>query len=168
MKSIIEYIKILDVPNVNQTKDFSCGASAVKAILKYYNINISEKDLINDLNTNSKNGTSINNIVNILKKYDLQSTIKTMSIQDLKDCVDKKIPVIIPIQAWPDKEKDYKNMWDEGHYVVVIGYDKDHIYFEDPALSKSKAYLTFKELEEQWHDKSGSTKYIKTGIIVSK
>jgi hypothetical protein len=35
--------------------------------------------------------------------------------------------------------------------VIVIGYGKDRIIFEDPS-SFSRTWLTLKEFRERWHD----------------
>ena len=92
-----------------------------------------------------------------------------MDIGQVKNYIDKKFPVILLIQAWPDKKvKDWKNDWIDGHYVVAIGYDKNKIYFEDPS-SSLRTYLYYKELEERWHDidlKKNKKKYNHLGIVV--
>jgi len=40
---------------------------------------------------------------------------------------------------------------------VAIGYDNKKFYFEDPS-AVIRTYLTFKELEERWHDIDAKTK----------
>lgn len=42
-----------------------------------------------------------------------------------------KIPVIILIQAWREDDdlSPWADDWDDGHYVVVIGYDAKYFYF---------------------------------------
>lgn len=71
------------------------------------------------------------------------------------------------LQSWSGvKNKNYKKDWDDGHYVVAIGYDKNHLYFEDP-YSVLRTYLSIKEVNERWHDdtvKMGKLKNI--GIAV--
>lgn len=41
--------------------------------------------------------------------------------------------MIVAIQAWAEEGVDYNNDWDDGHYVVVIGYDSDNMFFMDPS-----------------------------------
>ena len=52
-----------------------------------------------------------------------------MTISDLEHNVQNNYLTIILFQAWADAGTDYKNDWSDGHYVVVIGYDKDNLYF---------------------------------------
>ena len=53
-----------------------------------------------------------------------------MSYDDLEGFIDKKKPVICLIQAWNgDSDYDYSKDWEDGHYVIAIGYDKNNIYF---------------------------------------
>jgi ABC-type bacteriocin/lantibiotic exporter with double-glycine peptidase domain len=47
-------------------------------------------------------------------------------------------------QEWQKNDKD-------GHYVIVIGYGKDKIIFEDPS-SFSRTWLNFQEFLSRWHD----------------
>jgi len=83
----------------------------------------------------------------------------------LKQCIDKGIPVIIPIQAWENKKvKRWDKCWKSGHYVIPIGYDEKRVYFQDPAAIV-RTYLDFKELGERWHDLDGNKKIINFGII---
>jgi len=64
------------------------------------------------------------------------------------------------------KKINWQNNWSDGHYVVAIGFDKNKIYFADPS-SIYKTYLTYKELEERWHDQDiNDKKYINYGIAV--
>lgn len=52
-----------------------------------------------------------------------------------------KQPIIILFQAWADEGTDYKNDFQHGHYVIVIGYDSKYLYFEDPWIIGSIGYI---------------------------
>lgn len=61
---------------------------------------------------------------------------------------------------------DWKNDWDDGHYVVAVGFTKKRILFEDPS-SFFLTYLTYDQLKERWHDVSKNKKrYYNFGIAV--
>ena len=46
------------------------------------------------------------------------------------------------IQAWcGHRHPHYTGDYDDGHYVVVIGYDNEQLIFEDPSLM-NRGYLT--------------------------
>jgi len=52
------------------------------------------------------------------------------------------MPVLVAIQAYRSDERiAWEDCWDDGHYVVVIGYDQNNIYFEDPSLLGSVGYI---------------------------
>ena len=75
-----------------------------------------------------------------------------------REALDGGSPVICVIQAWRD-DGDYQTKTeDDGHYVVLIGYQKDAqtdtylYYFMDPSTSGSYTYLTEEEFILRWHD----------------
>jgi predicted double-glycine peptidase len=53
------------------------------------------------------------------------------------------------IQAWRKKEKldkEWVDIWDNGHYVVVIGVDAKYIYFEDPSTLGGIGYILIRNV----------------------
>lgn len=75
--------------------------------------------------------------------------------------------MIVEIQAWADPGTDYKNDWDDGHYVVVIGFDQDYLYFEDPWILGNIGYIKKTDFPDRWHDiVSGTRKVYNLGIII--
>jgi ABC-type bacteriocin/lantibiotic exporter with double-glycine peptidase domain len=159
-------MKKLHLPQFRQTYNYDCGATALQSILAYYGIEEREDRIIKIAKT-TKDGTSIENIIKVIKKYGLKASSKKMTIEEVKKYIDKKIPVILVLQAWAHKKKvDWENNWEDGHYTVAIGYTKDKIIFEDPAHFNN-TYLTYKELEKRWHDMdTKGKKYINHGIAV--
>lgn len=159
--------KILEFPTVRQSTSYSCGAAAVQSILMYYGINVKEKDLMKKLKTNSFDGTDVKNILEFFKQLNFKATLKSeMKIDDLKNFINKEIPIIVLIQAHADSPNEYKENLDNGHYVVCIGYDEINIYFEDPS-SFQTTYLKYEEFETRWKDLSAKNKmFIKSGIVI--
>ncbi len=157
---------VLNFPQVRQSTDYSCGASAVRAVLVYYGKDIREDQLIQTMHTSKENGTDPKNMMQYLRKQAFKVDFGTMTVQKLKEYIDKKIPVIVLIQAWADDEKEYKETLDNGHYAVVIGYTDTKFLFEDPSIYE-RGYLTFDEFEKRWKDISSEGKiYTKCGIAV--
>ena len=158
------------VPTVRQEEKFSCGASVVKALFEYFKVSChSEKQLINLLKTNERDGTRTINIIKICREYGLKTKARyNMTFEELKKYLDSKKPVITCIQAWGNKKK-YKDK-KSGHYVIAIGYDKDNVYFQDPSTGKGmRGYIPWNELRERWKDMDTNggdrTRY---GIVVWK
>lgn len=159
-------MKILDFPEVRQAYDYDCGAAAIESILEYYGFNVPESKIIKQAGT-TKSGTHPKRVATTFKRYKLKHKSGVFTIDKLKKYLDKKIPVILLIQAWTDKKKiNWEKDWTDGHYVIAIGYDSKRIYFSDP-YSIIKDYLSYNELEKRWHDKiSKKVNYINYGIAV--
>lgn len=143
------------VPPKPQELTFSCGAGALRSILHYYGIDKTEEEIRKIAKTN-ENGTKTKNLIKAARHYGLETKAKyNMDEQDLKDWLDEKKPVIVCFQAWGSK-KYYKTK-DSGHYAVVIGYDDENVYFQDPQIQeKSRGHISWKEFIKRWHDKESS------------
>ena len=61
------------------------------------------------------------------------------------------------MQAWRDRDAQWKDIWDAGHYVVMVGYDDERLFFMDPSTMTpgAYAYVERKEFDERWHDLTG-------------
>lgn len=159
---------ILDLPDERQTFDYDCGAKAAQTVLAYYGIDIREDRLLNFLGTTEENGTNVNRIIDLFKKFGLQVKSGSLTIDELKSYIKSGYPVIMPIQAWTNDllQVNWEEDKDDGHYVIAMGYKDDKIIFEDPA-QYDKAYLTEEELEQRWHDfGEDGTKFDHLGIVV--
>ena len=78
-----------------------------------------------------------------------------MSQAELVQCLDEGKPVILMLQAWADRKQSYAKQWNEGHYVVAIGYDDEAFYVEDPSLHGNRGFILRKDLDARWHDVEG-------------
>lgn len=157
-------MKILDFPDLRQTFEYDCGASVLQSILVYFGIELREEIIINEAKT-TETGTSVENIEHVLYSHGLELDSRSMDISDIKKYLDKDVPVILLLQAWSEDDEDYKKDWKDGHYVVALGYDEDKLYFEDPYTFK-RAWLSFNEINDRWHDVVNGKKYFNHGIAV--
>ena len=169
---------LLTFPEARQSTNFSCGAASVQAILYYYGMDVREDAIINKLNVKPTSiihsGVDPSTIKKSLENiWGLKVDMKEMTIEDVKSYIDKEIPVMLAIQAWNDNyltEKgvhDYSKSYDDGHYVVAIGYSNDTMYFDDPSILDNHGYMSFNELNNRWHDQDSSgRKYEHLGIAV--
>ena len=160
---------MIKLPDLRQTKGYDCGAIVIQTILDYYGMDVREDKILKLTRTNKKKVTQTRDIERVFKKYGLKTKSGKFTIEEVKKFIDKKIPVILVLQAWAiKKEVDWKKDWKDGHYVIAIGYDKEKMYFDDPATIW-KTYLTFDELKKRWHDVGGlknkGKKYIHFGIV---
>lgn len=158
-------MKLLVFPTLRQTYGYDCGAKSAQGVLEYYGIDVREDEIMKCAGT-KRSGTPIKGIMKVFAKYGLKSKAEKLTIAKLKRFIDRKMPVIIDVQAWSEKKgTKWGRDWNDGHYVVVIGYDKKKIYFQDP-YSLLRDYLTYSELDERWHDVDVNGKrYVDYGIV---
>lgn len=140
------------VPPKPQELSFSCGAGALRSVLHYFNIKKTEEEVRKVAKTNEDDGTRTQNLIKAARHFGLETKAKyNMDEQNLKDWLDEKKPVIICFQAWGNK-KQYKDK-KSGHYAVVIGYDEENVYLQDPAIhTKHRGHIPWKEFIKRWHD----------------
>jgi len=145
---------MIDMPGGKQTFDFDCGAKALQLVMAYYGVEISEGNLIIELKSDDR-GTSVENMIAVAEKYGFKVIAKCgVSLETIKQYVEKNIPVIVLVQAWAERYmtlEDWKNDYDDGHYAIVIGYKDTVIVFEDPSSFRN-TWLTEEEFLARWHD----------------
>jgi len=144
----------LGIPIFYQEKSYSCGAAAVRSVVSYLTgLDIPEKALRSALETNPEMGTDPDDMVSFLSRLpNLKVHSRTLTVEDLRRCVDNGEVVIVDLQAWSEeKNPDYRKGWLDGHYVVLSGYEGSKFLFADPSSEKT-AFLEASILEQRWHD----------------
>ena len=163
-KAIPEGAIKVPLPDTRQGEDYSCGASALQAISGYFGVGPEEEeDYVRDLKMDTRVGSHPFQIIRAAERYGLRVSEKErMTVNEVKVYLDRGKPVMLMIQAWRDSEteKSYAKEWDEGHWVVAIGYDRAGMYFEDPSLAAIRGFIPYTELEERWHDTGPKNKRI--------
>lgn len=161
--------ELIQIPLTRQSTDYTCGTAALQSMLGFYGEDFNESELAKLLKTNEQEGTDYNEIVAVAKQKGYTVKVyKEMKLNDLKKLLDKKLPVLCLIQAWAEKKVDYKNDWNDGHYVVAIGYDKNKIYFMDPSTLGNYTYIDQKSFLNRWHDKNSKEELNHFGLTISK
>jgi ABC-type bacteriocin/lantibiotic exporter with double-glycine peptidase domain len=144
-------MKLIAYPETRQACNFDCGSNALVSMLVYAGIEERE-DRIAALAGTSKAGTSCAGMMRVLRYYGLPFRVgRRMTAADLRASIDQGCPVAIAIQAYRSSARPYTKLWDDGHWVVAIGYDERRIYFEDPS-SFHRTWLADDELHDRWHD----------------
>lgn len=158
-------LKYLDFPEVRQSKNYTCGASALQALLYYYGFSYREDQLEKLLKSNKNSGTSPIDIVSLCKKLGLNVIEKhNMTIDDIRHYLMNQIPILVSFQAWglSNQYDTYEN----GHYSIIIGIIGDKIIFEDPSII-GKGYIKIKEFMKRWHDYDKyDHQYLQYGIMI--
>lgn len=147
----------LPVPLTRQATVYSCGAAAAVGVLRYWQAwEGPEMTLHKMLDTTEAQGTHPKKILETLKTFGLKAELKKgMTAEDLRGHLLRGETVILDIQAWPDQADrliEWKNLWDSGHYVVLVAIDDANAYVMDPSVPQGYAWLPVPELLERWHD----------------
>jgi predicted double-glycine peptidase len=158
-------VNLVPVPVVTQRRDFSCGPAATLALLRYWRpeayTTVDETDLYASLETTNERGTEPQPMEALLRRSGLEAHYRfgDVTVRDLERAVDAREPPIVDLQAWTDHEAPYRETWDAGHYVVMIGYDDERLFFADPSTATPHGYvfLPRAELDDRWHDLAGLT-----------
>ncbi|HSD57340.1 MAG TPA: cysteine peptidase family C39 domain-containing protein [Methanotrichaceae archaeon] len=144
-----------------QSTEYSCGASALQAVLSYWGKDLDEEELMKLLHTTPETGTYPEDLVKVAHELGFEAEVKeNLTIDDVEKSTKKGNPVIVLGQAWRSQEDSKKAVtddWEDGHYVVILAVDKEYVYFEDPFVRMGKGFLPRQTFEDQWHNIGGKT-----------
>jgi predicted double-glycine peptidase/uncharacterized membrane protein len=144
-----------------QSTEYSCGAAALQAVLRYWGKDLDEPELMRLLKTSPETGTYPQDIVRVARDLGFQAEFReNLTLEDVKKSIDEGIPVIVLGQAWrsqEDSKKAPEDEWADGHYLVLLGIDENYVYLEDPYVKRGKVYVTHQRFEKQWHNIRGLT-----------
>jgi len=160
-------VRELAVPDVRQSTDFTCSASALQAVLAYYGVEVREDMLAKELGATPEDGAPPEAIVRVAIAHGVSATKREhMTVDDLAAQIAGRNPVIVEIQAWSDAPRtSWADDWDDGHYAIVVAIEGDRLVFEDPSVLGSRAVLSRREFEERWHDIDAGYRNVRTGIV---
>jgi ABC-type bacteriocin/lantibiotic exporter with double-glycine peptidase domain len=139
---------LLRVPHSPQEEPAGCLAACAQMVLAYYGITKSQATL-NRLFGLTAIGTPYSTITR-LAALGAHVTLQCGDEKVLRSTLDKSQPLIVFLRTG---ELSY---WhgDTSHAVVVIGYDDEKIYLNDPAFASAPAEATWGEFLLAWdhHD----------------
>jgi predicted double-glycine peptidase len=166
---LAQTVNLIRVPLIRQSTDYTCGVAALQALLAYYGQDVREDLLSKALHAQHKSGTRYKNIANYAQQHGLSVKIwKEMSVDELRQSLKAGHPVLCLIQAWPDKKTDFALDWDDGHYVVAVGFDDQKFVFMDPSTAGHYTYIPVEEFFQRWHDLDGKEKLNHFGMSIWK
>jgi predicted double-glycine peptidase len=164
--------RLIPVPLVRQRTAFSCGDAAVLAVLRYYEPSrygaTPESSLYAPLHTTPELGTEpqpmavyLSHEPGLAAEVRWSTPPSVIPVEDLERAVDRGEPTIVAVQAWQPVPtvknlKPWVTDWDDGHYLVVIGYDARNLYFMDPSTADHYTYIPVGEFADRWHDVLGA------------
>jgi|LakMenEpi03Aug12_release.lakeMendotaPanAssembly.Ray.scaffolds.fasta_scaffold850724_1 predicted double-glycine peptidase len=124
---------------VKQTFESSCGAASVATILNfYYGKNVTEENILKEMNNKGKNPVSFLEILKVLPIFDFKGQGYLISYEQL---LQLKIPVVVYIQRKGDD-----------HFSVLRGINDHVVWLADSSLGNIK--LTKHQFLEVWANKT--------------
>ena len=162
---------LIRVPLTRQSSDYTCGVAALQSILYFHDVqdDYSEDTLVKELKSDPVNGTSHKAMADFARSKGYLVDVRTeMALDDIRNFIDNGVPVIVLIQAWAESPVDYSQDWEDGHYAVAIGYDRDTVYFMDPSNLGNYTYLPNQEFLDRWHDEDKGVKLNHFGLIIQR
>lgn len=159
------------VPLVRQAYDYSCGPASLASCLYYWKVwDGREPELYTRLDT-TEDGTSGYSIMSLAYQFGLEVKYGSgLSIGRLKEYLELGYTAILNIQAWGTygPHTDFEEVWEDGHYVVLVNVINNDIIFMDPAIAGRYGMLSIAEFEKRWHDWSddGDSKEYHTAIFL--
>jgi ABC-type bacteriocin/lantibiotic exporter with double-glycine peptidase domain len=151
-RTMVPTMKTIVFPELRQVFCFDGGACSLASVLAYYGVAVREDEIMQLARTSKGGGTTPAGIVHVLRYFGLEPIAGCLSVDALHTALDRCEPVILALQVYrSDTSRSYNACWNDGHYVVAIGYDAQRVYVEDPSSYK-RTWLTFEELSDRWHD----------------
>jgi predicted double-glycine peptidase len=160
------------VPLVRQAYEYSCGAASLASCLYYWNVWDGREPQLYPLCGTTYYGTSGKGIVKVARQKGLKAKIeRKMSTRRLRQLVRQGKTVILSIQSWGEysSKTNMLDIWEDGHYVVLVDVKGRMVTLMDPAVAGSYRVMTIDELMACWHDysDSGHRKEFYSGIVIS-
>src|SRR5262245_28361385 len=158
-----------------QVTEYSCGACALQAMLSYWGKDADETELMKLLHTTSEEGTYPEDIVQGARALGFDAEAREqLTLDEVERFTANGHPMIALAQVWRSERNSPGSAaedWDNGHYIVVLGVDKDYVYFQDPYARMSKAFMPRQTFVEHWHQVMGgdhkkNPKLMQLGIFV--
>lgn len=144
---------LIRVPLTRQATGYTCGVAALQSVLHYFGRSYRQDVLAVALEADPAQGTNYKRMIAFAQANGITCEAhEGMSIAMLRAMVDAGKPVVIALQAWGDSGVDYASGWDDGHYVVVVGYDDELFFFMDPSVLGNYSFLSVEALLDRWHD----------------
>jgi ABC-type bacteriocin/lantibiotic exporter with double-glycine peptidase domain len=135
---------LLAVPQQKQQSDGDCLAACAAMVLNYLDRSVAYTRLLKLLKIKSFGAPASN--IRLLEQMKLTVTYRVTDMTGLESMLDKGQPVIVFVRT---SELPY---WDYGadHALVVVGYDDDTIYVNDPNFAQAPISVARGDFELAW------------------
>ena len=148
----------------------------LQAVQRDWRKAIAEDEIARLAGTTSEVGTFPEDLARSAKALGFKAEVREgLTIDEVQKFTAAGHPMIALAQVWLSAKgmgtRSVEDEWDSGHYIVVLGVDKDYVYYEDPYVLMGKAFMPRKLFEAHWHQAMGGDlakhpKLMHVGIFV--
>jgi predicted double-glycine peptidase len=157
-----EQPRLLDLPDVRQQKDWSCGAACLRACALYFGVGPKSEAEFRALLGTDSDGTQPEDLERAAVGLGLEVAAGEMSLDDLRRYTDQGWPVICPVQ-----QKGHGAGDSQGHYVCVVGVSDFSVFVQDPVDGRKRVGNAL--WARRWHDRAADgVEYRNWGIALGK
>jgi ABC-type bacteriocin/lantibiotic exporter with double-glycine peptidase domain len=140
---------LLNVPLHKMSQTADCLAACASMVLAYIDRSVTYADLLRLLEIGPF-GTPARRITQ-LARWDVDVEYDEGTLERLKAFLDNDQPVIVLVRT---RELPYWHGLDAYHSVVVVGYDEDHIYVNDPYFDDAPKMVAIGDFVLAWLEMS--------------
>ena len=139
---------MISIPHFPQGHMKSCIPASVRMVLHYLGIERSEAEISQVLDTQEE-GTSLLNVPMLADAgWGVTATADEISFQVLKENMDQGVPVIVAVET--KHLPHWKGMDNCLHALVVVGYDNEFVYVNDPKFVDAPQTVTWQDFSAAW------------------
>jgi ABC-type bacteriocin/lantibiotic exporter with double-glycine peptidase domain len=128
-----------------------CGPACLKMILAYFGHRVSEKSIAKLCRTSTVTGTTGANLVRAAHRLGLVARIvDRANFATIERWLARGAPVIVD---WMSVLRAHgsRQQWACGHYSVVYGINKTHLWLQDPAIGRART-MSRRHFLNVWFD----------------
>lgn len=152
-------MKILKIPFFNQKEDNTCGPASLEMVFSFFGRDLSESKLKKLAKTTKDNGTSHFGIIQAVRKSNFYCYVhKNSDLHQIKSFISQGFPVIIRYIE-PSENED--------HYSIVVGFNKNHLFLNDPWNGKRYKISNHKFIS-RWRDDDYNPLNDRWMMVISK
>ncbi len=141
----------LNVPMILQNDNYSCATTSLAMVMSYYDNTLYNKDDVWNASGSSiedvtqKCGNDMNGLKRAAQSFGFTQYefVDNLNINKLKDFINRGIPPIVNIKNF------FANFF---HAVVVVGYDQEGFFINDPAWYETSSYhIDYETFKTHWY-----------------